>query len=339
MLAIKTYVSLKKMNTFGVESIAKELLCVKDRGMVVEWATQCKKESKSVVVLGQGSNILFVGDFDGLILVNQIEGCQVVREENDWVWVKVGGGESWDDFVERCVVSGWHGLENLSAIPGTVGAAPVQNIGAYGVELESAFQKLNAIDLSTGEELEFDKEACQFGYRDSIFKRKYNSRLFITDVTFRLAKKFVPNFIYADLKKHFSAAEPVTADQMRNAIIGIREVKLPNPKVLGNAGSFFKNPILSRKQFDKLNVDFPGVAHYFQAEGTVKVAAGWLIDQCGLKGYRSGSVGIHDKQALVLVNYGGASGAELLGLAKYIIQTIRERYGITLEIEPKILSV
>ena len=339
MLSIKTNSSLKKLNTFGVDAVAKKLLCVDDKKIVSDWIELGAELLEPVVVLGEGSNVLFVGDFDGIVLLNKIQGCELIKEDVSSVWVKVGGGESWDKFVGKCVDVGWYGLENLSAIPGTVGAAPIQNIGAYGVELDSVFESLNAIDLYTAKTVEFSKEMCQFGYRESVFKHEYKDRFLITDVTFRLAKVFVPVLNYGDLKEYFPDAKPVVAHAMRETIARIRGEKLPDPSVIGNAGSFFKNPILTKKQFNQLVFEFPAVVHYPQADGKVKVAAAWLIDQCGLKGYRRGDAGVHDKQALVLVNYGGASGKELMELAAHIVKQVYKKFLLTLQIEPRILSV
>lgn len=334
MHSIQQHISLKALNTFGVDVVAKKLLCIDHPKIVTDWISQRDRSCEPVLVLGGGSNILFVEDFGGIVLLNQIRGCRVVEEDSDSVLVTVGGGEEWDQFVEKCVTSGWYGVENLSAIPGTVGAAPIQNIGAYGVELESVFQRLHAIDLSSGTQIEMNRIDCQFGYRDSVFKKKRNNPLLITHVTFRLRKKYIPNLSYRDLQ-HKGLS---TAQEVRDYVIKIRAKKLPDPKKMGNAGSFFKNPILLKKDYDQLLVRFPTIPHYPQSDGTQKVAAAWMIDQCGLKGYRQGDAGVHTHQALVLVNHGEASGEELMALARYVAHQVSQKFGVMLEVEPRVLG-
>jgi len=335
MSFIQENVSLKTHNTFGVEAIAKKLVTIESTEELV--ALALTENLSEVLVLGGGSNVLFVTDFSGVVLLNKINGVTIIREDSENVWVKVGGGESWDQFVETCVESGWHGLENLSAIPGTVGAAPIQNIGAYGVEMKSYFSSLCAVELADGNVKEFDLQQCQFGYRDSVFKHGYKNKLFITDVTFRLDKRFDPNLSYQDLKRYFSEVSGFTARQLRQYITDIRAQKLPDPAKIGNAGSFFKNPVLSEEEFTVFHQKNPNAVHFRQTGGSVKLAAGWLIDQCGLKGYRDSDAGIHDKQALVIVNHGDASGRELLELAQHVEREVVRKFGVSLEIEPRVL--
>lgn len=290
--------------------------------------------------LGGGSNVLFCKDYEGLVIKNAIKGIHIVEEDDTTITLKVYSGEVWHDLVMYCVARNWGGIENLSLIPGTVGAAPMQNIGAYGVELEKVFVELEAFNLHTFELHTFNKTACAFGYRESVFKRQLKGLYFIYSVTIRLNKQPVVNVEYGDI---LQVLEDKGLDQsnasikdVSDAVIQIRSSKLPDPKVLGNSGSFFKNPVISQAQFDQLKSQYPDIKG-FPNEAGVKVPAAWLIEQCGWKGKRVGETGSHAKQALVLVNYGNASGNEVYQMALTIIQSVKDTFGIQLEPEVNII--
>ena len=288
------------------------------------------------LVLGGGSNLVLTGDFPGLVLQVAFHGRSRVQEDADAFYVRVGGGENWHDFVRWTLEMGWPGLENLSLIPGTAGAAPVQNIGAYGIEVCEHFYSLRAYDLETGKTVGFDKRDCAFGYRDSFFKQAGKGRYLIAAVTFRLPKAWRPVTAYADVAKAL-AAEGVTQPtplQVSDAVIAIRRAKLPDPAEIGNAGSFFKNPVVSAEAHARLAALHPGMPHYPQPNGRVKLAAGWLIEQAGWKGRRLGPVGCYARQALVLVNHGGARGADVLAASQAVRADVFARFGVDLEPEP-----
>ncbi|WP_374244057.1 UDP-N-acetylmuramate dehydrogenase [Zoogloea sp.] len=287
-------------------------------------------------VLGGGSNLVLAGDFPGLVLKVAFHGRSRVQEDADAFYIRAGGGENWHDFVRWTLDMGWPGLENLSLIPGTVGAAPVQNIGAYGIEMAEHCYSLRAYDLETGKTVGFDKRDCAFGYRDSFFKRAGAGRYLIAAVTFRLPKKWQPRTGYADVARELEArgiANP-TPLQVSDAVIAIRRRKLPDPAEIGNAGSFFKNPVVSADAYARLAADFPSLPHYPQPDGSQKLAAGWLIEQAGWKGKRLGPVGCFERQALVLVNHGGASGEDVRAASKAVQADVRARFGVDLEPEP-----
>lgn len=292
------------------------------------------------MVLGGGSNVVFTKDWPGTILLNRIGGIEVVRSFKHCVWVRVGGGVVWHDLVTWAVAAGYGGLENLSLIPGTVGAAPIQNIGAYGVELRDVFVQLEAVDLEGGTRRIFRRVDCQFGYRDSIFKGVLRGRYAITQVTLRLRK--APHRLhldYGDIRRQLTAhgvLQPGIAD-VAEAVIAIRRAKLPDPAVLGNCGSFFKNPEISHAEWVRLQASWPEAPHFPLPDGRIKVPAGWLIEQCGWKGYRQGSVGVYERQALVLVNLGGATGAEVAAMAAAIQASVKEKFGIFLEAEVNLI--
>ena len=290
--------------------------------------------------LGGGSNVLLCNDYPGLLIRNAIKGLQIVHEDDDHVLLRVYSGESWHETVMYCVERNWGGIENLSLIPGTVGAAPMQNIGAYGVELEQVFDQLEALNLNTLELETFNKTQCAFGYRESVFKRQLKGQYFIYSVTFKLSKKPIIHADYGDiqaiLNKKGLSAETAGIKDVSDAVIHIRQSKLPDPKVLGNSGSFFKNPQITKEHFEALKLQFPDIKGYPQNDG-MKVPAGWLIEQCGWKGKRVGNTGSHAKQALVLVNYGGATGSEIYQLAQDIIQSVADKFSIQLEPEVNIV--
>ena len=287
-------------------------------------------------VLGGGSNLLFTRDFDGLVLRMANIGKEIVGRDNGCTLVRAGAGENWHGFVQWTLQQGLGGLENLALIPGTVGASPIQNIGAYGAEIKDTFYALTAFDTATGATRSMTAADCQFGYRDSIFKHPEGAGLIIVDVTFALPDAWQPNIRYAELANALSAAELLhpTPQQVSDTVVAIRQRKLPDPAVIGNAGSFFKNPVVSSAQCAALLATFPDLVHHVQPDGTEKLAAGWLIDQCGWKGRNLGAAGVYPKQALVLVNNGGATGAEVVALAAAIRADVMQRYGVALEAEP-----
>lgn len=291
--------------------------------------------------LGGGSNVLFTGDYEGLVLRNCIRGIEVVEENSDYVYLKAYSGENWHDLVMHCVAKNWGGIENLSLIPGTVGAAPMQNIGAYGVELEQVFISLEALNLNKFELETFTREQCAFGYRESVFKRELKGRYFIYSVTLRLEKHPRIHAEYGDIRQVLNGrgidSADATISDISRAVIEIRQSKLPDPKEIGNSGSFFKNPVITLEHFESLKKQYPDIKGFEQYNG-VKVPAAWLIEQCGWKGKRIGNTGSHVRQALVLVNYGGATGGEVWQLAQDIIASVDAKFGIRLEPEVNITS-
>ena len=332
MPEIQFHKSLHSFNTFGVDVSAKAFVEINN---VDELRGILKKNDLPVFILGGGSNILLTKDLDALVLKNKLLGKQIIEESGGFILIEAGAGENWHDLVLWSLEKGLSGLENLSLIPGLVGAAPIQNIGAYGVELKDFFVKLEAIDLANGEIKVFPKEECQFGYRDSIFKRALKGKFCITKVFLKLSKKPKINISYGAIKDtlmEMSIDKPSPQD-VSDAVIKIRSSKLPDPKVLNNSGSFFKNPEIDRQTFKKLQNQFPDIVFYQFPNGYVKIPAGWLIEQCGWKGKQIGNVGCHAKQALVLINYGGASGQELLDHAKKVAQSVKEKFGINLSPE------
>jgi UDP-N-acetylmuramate dehydrogenase len=336
MPAILENVSLKPFNTFGLDARAAYFAhCATPADVAMAVAFSAGKGLRRLV-LGGGSNLLLTGDFPGLAMRVESRGIELVAADASAHVVRVAAGESWHGFVMHALSSGWAGLENLALIPGTVGAAPVQNIGAYGVELDSLFESLSALDVRTGAVVSMARADCGFAYRDSIFKRGARDRYVILDVTFRLPRRGKPETGYADVRKWLDArgiAAPAAKD-VADAVIAIRSEKLPDPTVLGNAGSFFKNPLVSAAQFARLAQGFPGIVGYPQPDGAVKLAAGWLIDRAGWKGRHIGGAAVYERQALVLVNRGGATPADVIALARGIQADVRARYGIELENEP-----
>jgi len=338
--------SLKSLNTFGVNASAKYYTEIHNRddiAALLDWrATNIESADKKGLpnlLLGGGSNLLFKEDYQGLISKICLAGKDIADEDEKNVYVSVAGGENWHDFVRWTVEKGYAGLENLSLIPGTVGAAPIQNIGAYGVELADSFHSLQAVDLETGEVFEYQKSACNFGYRESIFKEQMLDKLLITSITFKLVKEDKqPNWKidYAGVREVLEGKEP-TAKLISDAVIALRQSKLPDPAVIGNAGSFFKNPVLSHKKWEALKADNPNIPGWEQLGGEIKTSAAWLIDQCGWKGYCKGDAGVSDKHALVLVNYGEASGAELWAVAQDIMTSVEDKFEVMLEAEPRVI--
>ncbi|HEY0488769.1 MAG TPA: UDP-N-acetylmuramate dehydrogenase [Telluria sp.] len=335
-LAIEHDFPLKSLNTFGLDARARRYLRV---GTPDDLAAVMRDPDLSAMprlVLGGGSNVLLTRDFDGLVLHMTGLGRELAGESATHVLVRGAAGESWHGFVQYTLAQGLGGLENMSLIPGTLGAAPIQNIGAYGAEVKDVFHSLTVFDLAGGGLRTMDAAACRFGYRDSIFKREEGQGLVIVDVTFALPRAWQPNLRYAELAQALDEAgiRQPTPQQVSDAVVAIRRRKLPDPAVIGNAGSFFKNPVVTGAQCAQLLERFPALVHHAQPDGSEKLAAGWLIDQCGWKGKALGAAGVYPKQALVLVNNGGASGAEVLALARAIQADVQERYGVLLEPEP-----
>ena len=328
--------SLKSHNTFGIDVRCALFAEISDTEFLGEIIRAKEQGAQKKLVLGGGSNILFTKDFDGLVLKNSLQGISIEKQDAEQVWVKVAAGEVWHKFVLFCIENNYGGIENLSLIPGLVGAAPMQNIGAYGVELVSVFERLEAVHLHTGETTAFHKTDCNFGYRESVFKNKYKGEFVITSVTLRLNKKPVFNTTYGAITETLEkmGVKELSIKAISDAVIAIRSSKLPDPKALGNAGSFFKNPEVSQEEFKRIQKEHPKVPHYPAAHGMVKIPAGWLIEQCGWKGKRVGNTGSHKDQALVLVNYGGATGKEIYALALEIKKSVMEKFGI--EITPEV---
>jgi UDP-N-acetylmuramate dehydrogenase len=333
-ISIHSNFPLLSHNTFGIDASAQAYVQVAS----IETLQAIRREPALAgmprLVLGGGSNILLTRDFPGLVLHMCNRGIAVVAEDEDAVYVHAAAGEAWHQLVEWTLVQGFGGLENLSLIPGSVGAAPIQNIGAYGAELKDCFHSITAFDFNSGQTFTLNKAECQFGYRDSIFKHSLRESTVILDVTLALPKHWQPNLAYAELAQALQGRAMPTARDISDAVIEIRRRKLPDPSVIGNAGSFFKNPVIAKEQHTALLARFPQLVSHAQADGSCKLAAGWLIDQCGWKGKSSGRAGVYPKQALVLVNLGGASGAEVQQLAAAIQADVLARFGVMLEPEP-----
>ncbi|MCU0341582.1 MAG: UDP-N-acetylmuramate dehydrogenase [Spirosomaceae bacterium] len=336
---MQSNVSLKTYNTFGIDVTARYLVEA-DNEQDIDTLFQLPDfEKLPKLVLGGGSNLLFTQDFNGVVLKNNIKGIEIVKEDADHVWVQVGAGENWHEFVLYCVERDWGGLENLSLIPGTVGAAPIQNIGAYGVELSATCEQVEAIALTDGKKRVFSREECRFGYRDSIFKHEAKGQYIITSVRFRLSKYPVLQTSYGDIQKTLDQLNPkrLNIKAVSDAVVKIRRSKLPDPAEIGNAGSFFKNPEVALTVFEQLKTQYPDLPSYETDPHTRKIPAAWLIEQCGWKGKRVGNVGVHTRQALVLVNHGNARGEELRQLSEKIKASVQQQFGISLQVEVNIL--
>jgi len=338
---IQQNASLKKFNSFGIDVYAKYFSAFSGVDELKELITYHKSlpERHSLCILGGGSNILFIKNVDGLVLRNEVRGIELIREDENYVYVRAGAGENWHWFVQYCLRRNWAGVENLSLIPGSVGAGPIQNIGAYGMELKSVFYELEALNIREQKVYAFSLNDCGFGYRESVFKEKYKNRFIICSVTFRLYKKPRFNTSYGAIEEELErmGVKELSIQAISQAVINIRTSKLPDPGKIGNAGSFFKNPSVSRPVFDELKTRYPAIIHYENQDGTIKLGAGWLIEQCGWKGFRRGDAGCSEKQALVLLNYGQATGKEILDLSEEIIQSVKTKFGAPLEREVNIL--
>lgn len=339
MIRSYTDYPLQKHHTFGTKATTNyyfEFTETEDlQGFL---ATSKEWPNWPILILGEGSNMLFVSDFPGLIINPNVPGIRIVHEDRNNIWLEVGSGVVWDDLVEFAVFNRWGGIENLSLIPGKVGAAAVQNIGAYGMEIQNQIESVTGFDLETQTEYTIEASECQYAYRDSIFKNQLKNRFIITSVVFKLDK--FPEFIlnYGDLKAETEKLGAINLRNIRKTVISIRESKLPDPKVAGNAGSFFKNPIIESLLSEQLRATFPNMPHYPAPEGKTKLAAGWLIEQCGWKGFRRGDAGVHEKQALVLVNYGNATGKEIYDLSEEIKQSVQQKFGVELEREVNVIG-
>jgi len=328
---------LKPYNTFSIDAKAKFF---NSFFFVEELEEKLMMYSKyPILILGGGSNILFTKDYDGAILKNEIKGIELQHEDADHVYVKVGAGENWHQFVLYCIKHNWAGVENLSLIPGNIGASPIQNIGAYGVELDDVFWSLEAFHLSERKIHTFTATDCEFGYRDSIFKNRYKNEFAILSVTFQLKKKPIYHVSYGAITEELEkmGVKDLSIKAVSQAVINIRSAKLPDPQKIPNAGSFFKNPEVPASKYEALKLKFPDIIAYPLAKGTVKLAAGWMIEQCGWKGCRKGDAGCHAKQALVLVNYGNATGKEIYDLSEEILQSVKNKFDVVLEREVNII--
>ncbi len=337
-MEILNHFSLKNYNTFGIDANAKQFVGVHS---VADLKTVLiENKTKNKFILGGGSNMLLTQDIDALVIHIDLKGKKIVEENEDFVWVESQAGENWHEFVLWTINQNFGGLENMSLIPGNVGTTPVQNIGAYGTEIKDTFVSCSAIKIDTLEMKIFSKEECHFGYRESVFKNEVKDQYIITSVVFKLTKRnHKINISYGDIASELeknNITTPTLKD-VSNAVIAIRQSKLPDPKVLGNSGSFFKNPIVLKSEFEKIHQKFPEMKFYEISETEVKVPAGWLIEQAGFKGKRYGDAGIHKNQALVLVNYGSATGQEILNVSKEIQDTIFRTFGISIEAEVNII--
>jgi UDP-N-acetylmuramate dehydrogenase len=334
-LPIEHDISLQQFNTFGIPARARRYLRVEDPAQLTALVADPELAALPRLVLGGGSNLLITHDeVDLLVLHMALMGKEIVGETPDAILVRARAGENWHAFVQWTLDQGLGGLENLSLIPGTVGASPIQNIGAYGAETKDLFHSLTAFDFSTGETRSMDAAACRFAYRDSVFKHEDGRSLAVLDVTFALPRAWTPNLRYAELARELDGVAAPSPRQVADAVIAIRRRKLPDPAEIGNAGSFFKNPVVSGEHCAQLLASWPNLVHHLQPDGSEKLAAGWLIDQCGWKGKSLGRAGVYPKQALVLVNNGGASGEEVWALAKAIQADVQAKFGVLLEPEP-----
>lgn len=341
MLTVQTNVSLKPYNTFGIDALTRYWVEITNETDLLTLLNSPDYLDIPKLILGGGSNVLLTQNFDGMVIKISIQGINVAREDDEHVYLTAGAGVNWHELVMHCVGQGLAGMENLSLIPGTAGAAPMQNIGAYGVEIEQLFDSLTAVHVHTGEQRRFNHADCRFGYRESVFKQELKEQYIITSVTFRLDKNPTFHTRYGAIQETLTAMgitdETLSIKAISDAVIHIRQSKLPDPAEIGNAGSFFKNPEIPKAQFDRLKTQFPSMPGYPVGDEAVKVPAGWLIEQSGWKGKRIGDAGVHAKQALVLVNYDSATGDEIIALARQVQATISEMFGIHLTPEVNVV--
>jgi UDP-N-acetylmuramate dehydrogenase len=325
--------SLQNLNTFGISAKARFFAQFSDYQQITDLLKQFKNQKQ--LILGGGSNLLLTNDFEGIVLKNEIKGIELNRADEDFVYVRVGAGENWHQFVLTCIENDWAGVENLSLIPGTVGAAPMQNIGAYGVEIQSVIESVEALDKSSYSIRIFSNADCKFGYRESVFKNECKDQYIITHVNFRLFKRPQFNISYGAIQQTLTemGKQDLSIKTISEAVCKIRSSKLPNPAEIGNAGSFFKNPEIPISQFEKMKSLYPNLVSYPVNEEIIKIPAAWLIEQAGWKGHRRGQIGVHTQQALVLVNYGGGNGLEIKQLANDIQASVQEKFGILLKPE------
>jgi len=338
-MEILDHFSLKPYNSFGIEATTRyftRVTSIPDLKEALDWAKQAEIPT---LVIGGGSNVLLKGDHNGLVIKNELLGYEVLKTDEDFVYIKVSAGEVWHRFVLHCLEQQYAGVENLALIPGCVGASPMQNIGAYGVEIRDVFHELTAVHRQEGYLRTFSNKDCAFGYRESVFKHVYKDQFVITDVTYRLRKKPVFHIEYGAIRQELERllVSELSIQAIARAVIRIRSSKLPDPAVIGNAGSFFKNPSVDKSKYVTLKAAYPDLVAYENEDGTMKLAAGWLIEQAGLKGYRKGDAGVHEKQALVLVNYGNATGSEILEVCDLVIDTVFKKYDVELHPEVNIL--
>ncbi len=338
-MQIFTNHSLKKYNTFGIDVNAKYFVECSDIEDLKNLLATPVIKNNPILILGGGSNVLFTKKFEGVVIKIGILGIKTYMEDNLFYFVKCGAGVTWHEFVLYCTERNYGGVENLALIPGTMGAAPIQNIGAYGTEIKDYFYELKAIEIETGTIKIFKKEDCKFGYRDSIFKKDLKNQYVVLEVTLKLEKNPKYNIQYGAIAKELEAQqlEP-SVKNIRETVIKIRKSKLPDPKVIGNAGSFFKNPTVSQATLDVLLQKFPALIYFKVEDGFVKISAGWLIEYCGWKGYKAENYGVYEKQALVIVNHGEALGEDIYQLSEKILQSVKEKFDITLEREVNVIG-
>jgi UDP-N-acetylmuramate dehydrogenase len=349
MSLIKNNISLKNYNTFKINAFAESFAVFNSlenlKELIELWHQIKNNQQNSILILGGGSNLLFTSNLDGLVLKNEIEGIKIIKEDEHHIYIQAGAGENWHQLVLYCIEHNLAGVENLSLIPGNVGASPMQNIGAYGVEIKDVFHSLEAYHIKDKKIMTFSLNDCEFGYRESVFKKKFRDEFVILDVTFRLNRIPEYHISYGAISQELEKMDvkDLSIRAVSQAVINIRSSKLPDPAIIGNAGSFFKNPEIGSSQFEDLSSQFTGIVGYDLPNGNVKLAAGWLIEQCGpkrgisWKGYRKGDAGCHEKQALVLVNYGNATGGEIYDLSEEILQSVRRKFGVKLEREVNIV--
>ena len=336
-MLIEENISLRPYNTFGLNYKAERIIHLHDDSDIRS-VSKTINNNKPYLILGGGSNLLFTGNYNGTLIHPMSGGVRILKHDNNSVFISAGAGIRWDDLVAWTVENGFYGLENLSLIPGNTGAAPVQNIGAYGVEVRNAIDRIETIRLADGKQVIFSNEDCGFDYRYSIFKGPEKGNYVVTRVFFRLSTDAELNLGYGGVKEEVLKLGEITLKNVRSAIIRIRKNKLPDPYVTGNAGSFFKNPVVPDEAAEKLRKEFPLMPQYPERKGFTKIAAGWLIEQCGLKGKRSGDAGVHEKQALVLVNYGHATGSDIYRLSESVRQSVKDQFGLDLEREVEIVG-
>ena len=335
-MIFKNNISIKKYNSFKVDHKIKKFYRIQSKEEMIKVKRSISKNEK-IIILGGGSNILFTKNFNGSILYNNILGKEIIKETKKNIYIKFGAGENWDKSVEFCVKNKWYGIENLSLIPGSVGAAPIQNIGAYGTEIKDYIYEVSGINLSNGKSQIYENKLCNFSYRNSIFKGKLKNIFFITHVTIKLSKSKKLNLSYNEVKKYFrnKKSNEITIDNVRKKIIEIRESKLPDPKKLGNCGSFFKNPLVDFYFFNNLKNKYPNIIGFKNPNG-MKISAAWLIEKCGWKGYKKDNIGVYKNHALVLVNYGSNNGKKIYKLSEKIKESVNEKFNISLENEVNI---
>ncbi len=338
---IQENISLKNYNTFGIDVKAKYFAELQSKEDIQQIINNKIFTDNKYLILGGGSNILFTKDFDGIVLNINYKGIEIIKENNEKVFINVNAGEIWDDFVDYSINHNYYGLENLSGIPGNVGSSPVQNIGAYGVELKDVLYQLEAISIKTGKTIIFSNKECEFDYRSSVFKNKLKNQYLILSVQFRLSKLPHFNLEYADLKKELSVRNlqntELSSKLIREIIIRTRQSKLPKPSELGNAGSFFKNPVINEALYNKIKIEFPDIKYFVLPDNMYKIPAAWLIEQCGWKSKKFGNAGVYSNQPLIIVNQGNATGAEIFELSLKIQNSVYERFGIPLESEVNII--